>query len=161
MPRDLAIGERVVVRKALAAAIGLCDAVINASDQALGDQVAALFNLRPTAQRLAGLRREFQNVKNALAQTNPDNCNRVEGGNYYAQVNPAVPYRITFGDDFFSASLRGIDSRAGALIHEATHWNIVRGSDDHAYGDADMQRLSATLARNNADSLERIAERIQ
>ncbi len=161
MPRDLSVGERIVVRRALAAAIALCDAVINASDQALGDQVASVFNLRPTPQRLAGLRRDFQNVRNALAHTSPNSCNRVEGGDYYAEVNPNVPYHITFGDHFFSASLRGIDSRAGTLIHEATHWNVVRGTDDHAYGDAEMQTLSATLARNNADSLERIAETIQ
>ena len=156
--RALTVPEGVVVRHSLAAARALCDKIAKASDQQLGGAVAKLMNLRPTPDRLKGIRDDFQKVSKALEQTSVDNVTRVEGQpNLFAYVDPNKPYHITVGDAFFTASRnKGTDTTAGTLIHEATHWTSVIGTQDHAYGD--VQNLSATLARNNADTLERIAE---
>ena len=158
MPRDLSVGERVAAQKALKAALALCDLVIGSTDDVLGPQVESILNARPTADRLKQIRQEFSMVRQALAATPLANINR-EDADYYAEVDPDVPYYITLGNAFFSASASGVDSRAGTLIHEATHWKIVRGTDDHAYGG--FQNLSMALARNNAQNLERIAEGLE
>jgi len=158
--RELTIAERVPVQKSLKAAIDLCKKIAQGErDDKLAAQVQHLMNLRPTTARLKGIRREFGAVATALSNTQLVNIKRDEGEKVYAYVYPHQPYHIWVGDDFFTAARSGPkDTTVGTLIHEATHWTIVKGSDDHAYGD--IQHLSAALARNNADTLERIAESV-
>ncbi len=81
--------------------------------------------------------------------------------NVISYVYPSRPYQIYFCDAFFRAPLTGTDSKAGTIIHEVSHFNVVAGTNDVVYG----QSGSRSLARNNpnaaitnADSHEYFAE---
>ena len=55
----------------------------------------------------------------------------------------------------------GIDSKAGTLVHEMSHFNVTAGTSDYAYGTSACQRLASSnpkKAINNADSHEYFAE---
>jgi peptidyl-Lys metalloendopeptidase len=57
--------------------------------------------------------------------------------------------------------MTGTDSKAGTLVHEMSHFNVVAGTDDHAYGQSAAKSLALSnpdLALNNADSHEYFAE---
>ena len=45
--------------------------------------------------------------------------------NYYADVYPNDPYKIYLCRVFWQAPLTGTDSKAGTLIHEMSHFNVV------------------------------------
>lgn len=80
---------------------------------------------------------------------------------YYAYVYPTQPYKIYVCNAFWSAPLTGTDSKAGTLIHEMTHFNVVAGTDDWAYGKAASASLAISnpaRALDNADSHEYFAE---
>lgn len=79
----------------------------------------------------------------------------------YAYVYPAQPYKIYLCNAFWSAPNVGTDSRAGTLIHEMSHFNVVAGTDDWAYGQTACKRLAkknVNRALDNADSHEYFAE---
>jgi peptidyl-Lys metalloendopeptidase len=80
---------------------------------------------------------------------------------YYAYVYPNQPYNIYLCQAFWSAPLSGTDSKAGTLIHEMSHFNVVAGTDDVVYGQAGARDLADTNpddAITNADSHEYFAE---
>jgi len=84
-------------------------------------------------------------------------CNQ----NYYAYVYPTKPYEIFVCKAFWSASTSGTDSKAGTLIHEMSHFNIVAGTDDVVYGQSGAKSLAISdpnKAITNADSHEYFAE---
>jgi peptidyl-Lys metalloendopeptidase len=79
----------------------------------------------------------------------------------YAYVYPASPYRIYVCNAFWNAPNTGTDSKAGTLVHEMSHFNVVAGTDDNAYGQSACKSLaisSPTRALDNADSHEYFAE---
>jgi peptidyl-Lys metalloendopeptidase len=79
----------------------------------------------------------------------------------YAYVFPTQPYKIYLCNAFWSAPNTGTDSRAGTLIHEMSHFNVVAGTNDNAYGQTACKRLatkSPARALDNADSHEYFAE---
>jgi peptidyl-Lys metalloendopeptidase len=79
----------------------------------------------------------------------------------YAYVFPTQPYKIYLCNAFWSAPNVGTDSRAGTLVHEMSHFNVVAGTDDNAYGQTACKRLaqrSPKRALDNADSHEYFAE---
>ena len=79
----------------------------------------------------------------------------------YAYTYPAQPYAIYLCGAFWDAPLSGTDSRAGTIVHETSHFNVVASTDDWAYGKADAKSLAAsnpTEALDNADSHEYFAE---
>jgi peptidyl-Lys metalloendopeptidase len=81
--------------------------------------------------------------------------------NYYAYVYPDRPYYIYLCKVFWTAPLSGTDSKAGTLIHEMSHFNVVAATDDVVYGQAGARNLADTnpdLAITNADSHEYFAE---
>lgn len=81
--------------------------------------------------------------------------------NYYAYVYPDQPYKIYVCRAFWSAPMTGTDSKAGTLIHEMSHFNVVAGTDDWAYGQTDAKNLAKTnptKALDNADNHEYFAE---
>jgi peptidyl-Lys metalloendopeptidase len=81
--------------------------------------------------------------------------------NYYAYVYPNQPYNIYLCKVFWQAPLSGTDSKAGTLIHEMSHFNVVAGTDDVVYGQAGARNLADTDpddAIRNADSHEYFAE---
>lgn len=79
----------------------------------------------------------------------------------YAYVYPNQPYKIYLCNAFWSAPMTGTDSKAGTLIHEMSHFTVVAGTDDHAYGQAAARNLARNdpkRAVDNADSHEYFAE---
>ena len=80
---------------------------------------------------------------------------------YYAYVYPNQPYNIYLCKVFWTAPLAGTDSKAGTLIHEMSHFNVVAATDDVVYGQAGARDLADSdpdLAITNADSHEYFAE---
>ena len=79
----------------------------------------------------------------------------------YAYVYSNQPYGIHLCNAFWNAPNLGIDSKAGTLVHEMSHFSVVAGTSDHAYGTSACQRLATSnpkKAINNADSHEYFAE---
>lgn len=79
----------------------------------------------------------------------------------FAYVYPTQPYKIYVCGAFWSAPLTGTDSKGGTLIHEMTHFNVVAGTDDWAYGQSAAAALAISnpaRAVDNADSHEYFAE---
>ncbi len=118
-----------------------------------------------TSSRYGTVSQNFVNIDSALDQNNGQitiNCvcapNLV---NAYAYVFPSQHYEIFVCNAFWAAPLLGTDSKAGTLIHEMSHFNIVAGTDDHVYGQAGANNLAntnPTLAVDNADNHEYFAE---
>ena len=80
---------------------------------------------------------------------------------YYAYVYPTQPYTIYVCSVFWTAPMTGTDSKAGTLIHEMSHFNVVASTDDFVYGQAGAKNLAITdpaKAINNADNHEYFAE---
>ncbi|MEO8196116.1 MAG: M35 family metallo-endopeptidase [Thermoanaerobaculia bacterium] len=60
-----------------------------------------------------------------------------------------------FGSDGFAkrtmrfarhlTSATGTDSKAGTLVHEMSHFNVVASTDDHAYGTALLVRCQPSF----------------
>jgi len=81
--------------------------------------------------------------------------------NVYAFVNPNQPYVITVCGAFWPAPATGTDSKAGTLVHEMSHFNVVASTDDNAYGQTACKALAQSNpagALDNADSHEYFAE---
>ena len=81
--------------------------------------------------------------------------------NYYAYVYPNEPFNIYLCRVFWQAPLSGTDSKAGTLIHEMSHFNVVAGTDDVVYGQTAARNLADSdpnAAITNADSHEYFAE---
>jgi len=115
-----------------------------------------------TSARYSTAKSHFTSIDAALDQSGGQikincGCNQ----NYYAYVYPTRPYEIFVCRAFWSAPLTGTDSKAGTLIHETSHFNVVAGTDDHVYGQAGAKSLAISdpaAALDNADSHEYFAE---
>ena len=80
---------------------------------------------------------------------------------YFAYVYPNQPYKIYLCKVFWQVNLAGTDSRAGTLIHEMSHFDVVASTDDFVYGQTGAMDLAITDpddAVMNADSHEYFAE---
>lgn len=103
----------------------------------------------------------FERVSDAFYNQNiVYNCDCDE--NYYAYVYPYSPYEIYICQSFWPAyNDSGLNTKAGTLIHELSHFYNVADTDDHVYGSSGVQsmaRNSPNRAVNNADSFEYFAE---
>jgi peptidyl-Lys metalloendopeptidase len=110
--------------------------------------------------RVSTIRSHFANIKSTLA-TKPINVNCGCTDSSYAYVYPNQPYTIYVCSAFWSAPLTGTDSKAGTLVHETSHFTVVAGTDDWAYGQAAAGALAASdpaRALDNADSHEYFGE---
>jgi len=115
-----------------------------------------------TSSRYGTASQHFVNIDAALDQSGGQvkincGCNQ----SYYAYVYPTRPYEIFVCRAFWSAPLTGTDSKAGTLIHETSHFNVVAGTDDHVYGQSGAKSLAIsnpTNALDNADNHEYFAE---
>lgn len=102
----------------------------------------------------------FQAISDALDNENIEfdcTCNQ----NYFAYVYPSQPYKIYLCRVFWRAPTNGTDSKAGTIVHEVSHFNVVAGTDDVTYGQASCRNLADTSpnqAVRNADSHEYFAE---
>lgn len=80
---------------------------------------------------------------------------------YYAYVYPNQPYNIYLCKAFWTAPMTGTDSKAGTIIHEMSHFTVVAGTDDFAYGHTNAKNLAISdpaKAVGNADNHEYFAE---
>ncbi len=102
----------------------------------------------------------FEAVQNAIDTKNLTfDCSCNQG--YYAYVYPSQPYKVYFCNAFWAAPMTGTDSKAGTIVHELSHFNVVAGTDDLAYGQSGAKSLansSPNSAIRNADSHEYFAE---
>lgn len=105
----------------------------------------------------------FTKIQDALAnKTVTFNCDCNDAG-VYAYVYPNLPYEIHLCGAFWTAPVDpgATDSQPGTLIHETSHFTVVAGTDDHAYGQSACSSLATsnpTQALDNADSHEYFAE---
>lgn len=86
------------------------------------------------------------------------NCNCTDSA--YAYVYPTRPYEIFLCNAYWNAPVSGTDSKGGTTIHEVSHFDVVAGTDDLAYGQTACKRLAsnAKKAIKNADSHEYFGE---
>lgn len=80
---------------------------------------------------------------------------------YYAYVYPDQPYVVYLGRAFWFAPALGTDSKAGVMIHELSHFDILADTSDTVYGQTLARSLAINnplAAINNADSVEYFAE---
>jgi peptidyl-Lys metalloendopeptidase len=111
--------------------------------------------------RFDAVKSHFDKIHDALANKDITFfCDCSDAGTY-AYVYPTKPYEIHLCGAFWNALMTGTDSKAGTLVHETSHFNVVASTDDHVYG----QSACRTLANNNpgnaidnADSHEYFAE---
>ena len=79
----------------------------------------------------------------------------------FAYVYANAPYKIYLCNAFWSAPVRGTDSKAGTIVHELSHFNVVAATRDYAYGHFAAQQLARNQPDNalyNADNHEYFAE---
>lgn len=114
-----------------------------------------------SSTRYATVRTHFNNLYSALStQPFTFDCSCTDAGTY-AYVYPTQPYKVYLCGAFWSAPNIGTDSRAGTLVHETSHFNVVAATKDNAYGQTAAHNLavkSPTKAVANADSHEYFAE---
>ncbi len=112
------------------------------------------------ATNLAKVRSNFAAIASAF-ETKPITVDCGCKKTYFAYVYSNQPYRIYVCRAFWSAPLAGTDSRGGTLIHEMSHFTIVAGTNDWAYGQSAARNLALTdvaKAISNADNHEYFAE---
>jgi peptidyl-Lys metalloendopeptidase len=107
----------------------------------------------------------FTKIQDAFAtkQINYDcsTCPAGPNASAYAYVFANQPYTIYLCNAFWPAPALGTDSKAGTLIHEMSHFTVVAGTGDFAYGQTNAAALAISNPGNairNADSHEYFAE---
>lgn len=113
-----------------------------------------------SATNLAKARSNFSKISNHLNTANVTvDCNCTDSA--YAYVYSNDPTRIYVCNAFWGAPNTGTDSKAGTLVHEVSHFTVVAGTGDRAYGQSAAKNLAKSnpaQALANADSHEYIAE---
>lgn len=115
-----------------------------------------------SASRYNTVKSNFAKIDTAMDQSGGQvtincGCNQ----RYYAYVYPTQPYQIWVCKAFWTAPLTGTDSKAGTLVHEMSHFDVVAGTDDVVYGQTGSKNLAISNpddAIRNADSHEYFAE---
>lgn len=85
-------------------------------------------------------------------------CNEPDA---WAFTSPDTPGVITLCPGFWGADPFGTDSQAGVLIHEATQWTVVAGTQEYAWGHMYCKALAEERpdrAVNNGESYEYFSE---
>jgi len=110
--------------------------------------------------RYSTVRSHFSKIDSAFrTKTFTFDCGCTDSA--YAYVYPSQPYIVYLCNAFWSAPNTGTDSKAGTLVHETSHFNVVAGTDDWAYGQTackNLARSNPKKAVDNADSHEYFAE---
>lgn len=113
-----------------------------------------------SSSRYSTVRSHYSSITSAMNNASVRfNCTCTDSA--YAYVYPTQPYTIYLCNAFWSAPSTGTDSKAGTLVHEMSHFNVVAGTDDWAYGQSaakSLARSNPTRAVDNADSHEYFAE---
>ena len=114
-----------------------------------------------TSTRYNTVKSNFTAISNAMDNASVHFDCTCTQSNVYAYVYPNQPYNIYLCGAFWSAPLTGTDSKAGTLIHEMSHFNVVAGTEDFAYGQTAARNLAINNPDNaiqNADNHEYFAE---
>ena len=115
-----------------------------------------------TSSRYATAKQHFDAIDNAMDQSSGQvKINCACNGSEYAHVYPTRPYEIFVCRAFWPAPAKGTDSKAGTLIHEMSHFNVVASTNDWVYGQSAAKNLANTNPTNaidNADNHEYFAE---
>lgn len=112
------------------------------------------------AGRWSTVKSNFNNIDSAL-NTQPLTFDCSCKKSYFAYVYPTQPYKVYLCNAFWTAPTSGTDSKGGTIVHELSHFNVVAGTDDVAYGHSAAKSLAIsdpTQAIQNADSHEYFAE---
>ncbi len=113
-----------------------------------------------TSSRYSTVRSHFSAIDSAIrTKTIAFYCDCTSSA--YAYVYSNDPYKIHLCNAFWSAPQTGTDSKAGTIIHELSHFNVVAKTSDYAYGQSACKSLAISnpsRAVNNADSHEYFAE---
>jgi peptidyl-Lys metalloendopeptidase len=114
------------------------------------------------ASRYGAVSTHFGNISYVLDNASPMtfDCTCTDA-NIYAYVYPNLPYTLYLCGAFWGAPATGTDSKAGTLIHETSHFTVVAGTQDYAYGQTGAKNLAISnpaKAIMNADSHEYFAE---
>ncbi len=115
-----------------------------------------------TSSRYSTVQSHYNSLKNAFSgQTFQLDCDCASDNTLYAFVYANQPYHVHLCGAFFAAPATGTDSKAGTLVHETSHFTVVAGTNDNAYGQTACKKLATknpTKAVANADSHEYFAE---
>jgi peptidyl-Lys metalloendopeptidase len=107
------------------------------------------------------IKTNFTKISDAFAnQQLQYDCSCTDAG-VYAYVYANQPYKIYLCPVFWSTAQLGTDSKAGTLIHEMSHFTVVAGTQDFAYGQTAAGNLAISNPANairNADNHEYFAE---
>ncbi|TFK74717.1 deuterolysin M35 metalloprotease [Pluteus cervinus] len=112
-----------------------------------------------TAARHSTLVSSFSKIKTSNFSSYTYDCSCLD--NRYAWVTPSQTGVIHLCNAFFEAHTTGTDSRAGALVHEASHFTAFAGTVDWASGQEFCKELATDdpdYAINNADNYQYFAE---
>ena len=152
--------QQQTITSAVAAAQAMAkDGEAYMQQKTLGTRYTTWFGAFQT-ERAMTVARHFVAIKDAFA-TKPVavDCGCQES--YYAYVYPNQPYKIYVCNAFWSAPLTGTDSKGGTLVHEMSHFTVVAGTDDWAYGQSAAAALAISnpaRAVDNADTHEYFSE---
>jgi len=115
-----------------------------------------------TSARYGTANNHYIAIDNAMDQSAGQvKINCACSGSEYAHVYANRPYEIFVCRAFWPAPARGTDSKAGTLIHEMSHFDVVASTSDWVYGQTAAKNLAATNPTNaldNADNHEYFAE---
>jgi peptidyl-Lys metalloendopeptidase len=115
-----------------------------------------------TSSRYSTVQAHYNSLKNAFAgQTFQLDCDCASDNSLYAFVYVNQPYHVHLCGAFFAAPATGTDSKAGTLVHETSHFTVVAGTNDYAYGQTACKKLATKTPNKavaNADSHEYFAE---
>lgn len=113
-----------------------------------------------TSSRYSTARSHFSSIDSTIrTKTITFDCGCTDSA--YAYVYPNQPYVVYLCNAFWSAPNGGTDSKAGTIVHELSHFNVVAATDDWAYGQTackNLARNNPKKAVDNADSHEYFAE---
>jgi peptidyl-Lys metalloendopeptidase len=113
-----------------------------------------------TSSRYATVQSHYTNIYSTFTtKTVTFYCDCTDSS--YAYVYANQPYKIHLCNAFWNAPMTGIDSKAGTLVHETSHFTVVAGTQDYAYGQSACKSLAISnpsSAVMNADSHEYFAE---
>ena len=138
-----------------------------APNNTAGDRYYTWFGI-PDSGRQNTVKTHFENIYSTLDTKNITfNCGECSTelpnkyNTTYAYVYPTQTYTIYLCGAFWNTTTSGTDSQAGTLVHETSHFSIVAGTSDYAYGKTDCKTLAVNNPNNavfNADSHEYFAE---
>ncbi len=151
--------QKTQILSALAAADTMANDSVAYLNGNIGQRYQSWFGT-PTNSRVNTAKANFSKINDAIDNKNLTfDCSCKQ--RYFAYVYPAQPYDIYLCKAFWQARETGTDSRAGTIIHELSHFNVVAGTDDVVYGQSGARNLANSnpdQALNNADSHEYFAE---